>query len=202
MAADRRLFAPTCALNERIGMFGRSRLAGLGFLALLFGWMWPGQGCGEEVSGLAQALGMQLPRVMKPAPAFSLVSLDGRRHALADARGHWVLLHFWATWCPPCRAEMRALHRVAQRAHHLRIVCVNEDRGGKHGVEAFVRTQAPGMDVLLDEEGRVRRRYAVRALPTSYLIAPDGRIFARAIGERDWLGPVGQRLLRALERED
>lgn len=151
---------------------------------------------------LLRDFGVQLPHEHKPAPDFTLKALDGRRVSLSDFRGKLVLLHFWATWCAPCRDEMPRLHRIEKRlpAEAFRIICVNVDRGDSGPVRSFIREVSPSFQTLLDTEGEVRQRYAVCGLPTTYLIGRDGRIIGRIIGERDWTG--ADAMLQALLAED
>ena len=147
-----------------------------------------------------QAFGVQVPHERKPAPGFSLSLAGGGSKSLRDYRGRLVLLHFWATWCVPCRKEMPQLHRLGKSlsGSGLSIVCVNVDRGGEQAVLDFMQEVSPQFPTLLDPKGTVRNRYEVRALPTSYLIAGDGRIVGRMIGERDWSSGAAQRLLHKL----
>jgi len=144
--------------------------------------------------------GVQLPQQRKPAPLFSLPKLGGGEISLADARGKLVLLHFWATWCVPCRHEMPLLHRMEQgmNADSFRMICVNVDHGDSDEVRQFIDQVSPQFHTLLDPEGSVRNRYAVRGLPTTYLIGRDGKIIGRMIGERDWSSPAAQAMIRAL----
>jgi len=142
---------------------------------------------------LAQALdafGVQQPRVSKPAPEFALRQLHGGTLTLADERGKVVLLHFWATWCVACRHEIPLIEQLWQRyrGDGLVVLGVNVDRGNLADVRNFVREQDLNFPFVLDPEGKVRNRYEVRALPTSYLIGRDGRIIGRIIGERKWNG--------------
>ena len=151
-----------------------------------------------------QAFGVQMPSEHKPAPGFSLALAGGGSRNLRDYRGRLVLLHFWATWCAPCRKEMPQLHRLGRElaGAGLSIVCVNVDRGGEQAVLDFMQQVSPQFPTLLDPQGSVRNRYGVRALPTSYLIAGDGRIIGRVIGERDWSSRVAERLLHRLAASD
>jgi len=144
--------------------------------------------------------GVQLPKVRKPAPEFSLPKLDGGHISLADARGKLVLLHFWATWCVPCRHEMPLLHHMEQGMDNaeFRMICINVDRGDSDGVRTFIDTVSPQFHTLLDPDGAVRNRYAVRGLPTTYLIGRDGKIIGRIIGERDWTSPEAKNILEIL----
>ncbi|MDX8392464.1 MAG: TlpA disulfide reductase family protein, partial [Mariprofundaceae bacterium] len=136
----------------------------------------PAASAGTLADALAD-FGVQQPKVRKAAPVFSLKGMDGVDVSLADFRGQTVLLHFWATWCVPCRHEMPLLHDLERQLSGglLRVVCVNVDRNDKHAVRAFMDAVTPHFHTLLDPQGSVRNRYEVRALPTSYLIAPDGR---------------------------
>ncbi len=144
--------------------------------------------------------GVQLPRQRKPAPVFSLPKLGGSQTSLADARGKLVLLHFWATWCVPCRHEIPILHHLAQRlnADQFRMMCINVNRGDGSDVQAFIDQVSPQFQTLLDTDGSVRNRYAVRGLPTTYLIGQDGKIIGRIIGERDWASPEAKSMLESL----
>jgi thiol-disulfide isomerase/thioredoxin len=153
---------------------------------------------------MMQAFGVQLPKQRKPAPDFTLPKLGGGQTSLAAARGKLVLLHFWATWCVPCRHEMPLLHHMEQGldAAEFRMICVNVDRGDSDDVRAFIDKVIPQFHTLLDPEGSVRNRYAVRGLPTTYLIGGDGKIIGRIIGERDWASPEAKALLEALSNKD
>jgi len=147
--------------------------------------------------------GVQQPREHKPAPAFSLSGMGGEHKSLSDARGKLVLLHFWATWCVPCRHEMPLLHALeASDIDGFRIVCVNVDRGNKDTVKTFMDKVTPHFHTLLDPDGSVRNRYAVRGLPTTYLIGSDGKIIGRIIGERNWTSPKAKAMLESLLEPD
>ncbi len=149
---------------------------------------------------LMRDFGVQLPTVRKPAPEFSLPKLGGGRTSLADARGKLVLLHFWATWCVPCRHEMPLLHRMEQGldSAEFRMICINVNRGDSDDVKAFINQVSPQFHTLLDPEGAVRNRYAVRGLPMTYLIGRDGKIIGRIIGERDWSSAAAKHILESL----
>ncbi len=157
----------------------------------------------DDLDEAMQAFGVQMPREHKPAPDFSLPGFDGGTVHLSELRGQLVLLHFWATWCVPCRHEMPLLHGMEKKlkGKSFRIVCVNVDRGGEQDVQDFMQEVSPGFHTLLDPEGGVRNRYEVRALPTSYLIGGDGKIIGRIIGEREWNSEASLHLFRQLLAE-
>jgi thiol-disulfide isomerase/thioredoxin len=144
--------------------------------------------------------GVITPRVSMPAPDFSLAGLDGQRRSLSSHRGEIVLLHFWATWCAPCRKEMPALHALEQRfaEHDFELMYVNVDRGNKAAVEKFMHGIGQHVHTLLDPDGEVRKIYEIRALPASYIVGRDGKIIGKIIGERDWAGSQASNLLKTL----
>jgi len=157
-----------------------------------------------DVEQLMRDFGVQLPKARKPAPDFSLPKLGGGRTSLSEARGKLVLLHFWATWCVPCRHEMPLLHHMEQGldAAKFRMICINVDRGDSDDVRKFIDTVSPQFHTLLDPEGSVRNRYAVRGLPTTYLIGSDGKIIGRIVGERDWSTGAAHAMLAALLKQE
>jgi len=156
-----------------------------------------------SLDALMDNFGVQQPGVHKPAPDFTLSNLNGKTVSLSDFRGQVVLLHFWATWCVPCRHEMPLLHALdRQHIPGLHVLCINVDRNNKTAVQSFVNEVTPHFQTLLDPAGAVRNRYAVRGLPTTYLIDSDGKIIGRMIGERDWSSPDAQSMMRELVQGD
>lgn len=155
-------------------------------------------------AGLGAAGGVELqverPKVSLPAPGFELPDLQGDSHGLERYRGRAILLHFWATFCVPCRKELPELERAwrSHRASGLTVLGVAVDRGDARLVERFARDHGVTFPVLLDPQGTVRNRYEVRGLPTTYLIGPDGRIQGRAIGARHWDSPAAGELIGRL----
>jgi len=109
-----------------------------------------------------------------PAAEFTLDGLEGEV-ALADFRGRYVLLNFWASWCPPCMAEMPELNayhtQYQDRGFTLLAVNVQEDAAT---VRAFLAASGFRFPVALDLNGAVYQRYGGAGLPSSFLIGPDG----------------------------
>jgi peroxiredoxin len=135
-----------------------------------------------------------------PAPPFELPRPDGSRSALADHAGRVVLLHFWATWCPPCRRELPALAalRAALEPEGLAVLAVSVDAGSGEAVARFAAERAPGLPVLLDPREEAARRYGVGAYPTSVVVDRSGRIVHRAVGAFAWDAPESVAWFRAL----
>jgi peroxiredoxin len=119
-----------------------------------------------------------------PQPAFQLKDIEGKIHALPDYRGQPVLVHFFATWCEPCRPEMQALDRLARRpeAQALRIISISVNEPGSR-VRRFFEAMPVGFPVLLDDGRETAKAWGVDTLPTTYLL--DADLVARLHVERD-----------------
>jgi thiol-disulfide isomerase/thioredoxin len=135
-------------------------------------------------------------------PAFNARTADRRRLSLADLRGKVVVITFWATWCQPCREEMQIFDRLHRElaGEGLTVVAVNT-REDEAPVVEFGRALSLGFSLVLDPQGEVGASYGVVGLPTTFLIARDGRAVARAIGARDWTSPPARALIRSLLSE-
>jgi peroxiredoxin len=143
--------------------------------------LWRWQGSREEA---ARRLAEQSkPSLEGPsqsrAPDFALQGLDGETVSLASLRGKVVLLNFWATWCPPCKAEMPdldALHREYGAAHDFVVVGVNVEEKPET-VKPFVEKNGLSFPIVLDRDSRVTTQlFGVRPLPTTLIIDREGYI--------------------------
>ncbi|WP_156292059.1 peroxiredoxin family protein [Oceanobacillus salinisoli] len=121
------------------------------------------------------------------APDFELTTLNGETVKLSDYRGKKVFVNFWATWCPPCRAEMPDMQELYDDTD-VEILAVNLTATEKsvEGVAEFVDEYALTFPILMDEEGEVESMYQVNAYPTSYLIDSEGRIGYVSIGAMNY----------------
>lgn len=119
------------------------------------------------------------------APDFKLENLNGETVALSDYRGSVVLVNFWATWCPPCRAEMPLLQEVADRYDQEMVVFAVNSGEEEAVVRNFVETTGLDLLFLLDPTNSVATLYRVRGFPTSLFIDEDGILQATHIGELD-----------------
>jgi peroxiredoxin len=111
------------------------------------------------------------------AQSFALPELGGRTASLQDFRGHLVILNLWASWCPPCRAELPDLQRLYDqlRAHKLVVVGVNEGESAQRA-QAFAAALRLHFPILLDENQSYGRVYAALGLPTTIIIDERGTI--------------------------
>ena len=118
------------------------------------------------------------------APDFSLSSPDGEEISLSDYEGQVILVNLWATWCPPCKAEMPTINAFYEthKADGFVVLAVNSQEGAST-VKRFIQNNNFTFPVLLDSQGQVMDRYHVRALPTSFIIDRNGVIQHIQTGE-------------------
>lgn len=115
---------------------------------------------------------------------FELPGLDGNVHRLSDYRGKWVLVNYWATWCPPCREELPELE-IFYNNHKdddavvigVDMENINEDR-----LRKFVDKQFLSFPILMSKPVARSELGAIPGLPTSFLIDPAGEVVARQVG--------------------
>ena len=152
------------------------------------------------VAGTLQAAGGLTEMAGRPqAPGLALVDLAGQPHRLADYRGRTLIINFWATWCPPCRAEMPAMNRAWRQLEPDGVVMLAVNTGESSGqVERFLAQHPIEFTVLLDTEGVASEAWAVPGLPTTYVVDPDGRVAYRVLGRREWDDAALLEQIRAL----
>ena len=141
---------------------------------------------GLLVFGLASK-GSSGVEVGDPAPQGALPRLKGGgSQSLADYRGRWVLVNFWASWCPPCREEAPALEEFQRQHKGSRFTVLGIDSRDLSGDgRAFVREHGLSYPQLRDADGDVSHDYGTTGLPESYLVDPRGIVRLHAIGEVD-----------------
>ncbi len=133
------------------------------------------------------------------APDFALRTLGGDSARLSTLRGRPVFLNFWASWCAVCRAEMRDIISAynAHREEGLAVLAIDlTDQEHRRNVERFVSELAMPFPVLLDEKGKIRKRYALRGIPTSVFI--DARGVVRLVNPGPITNETIQRGLAAI----
>lgn len=140
----------------------------------------------EQPSAVAEADSAQTLREWHGGrkPDLTLTDIAGAKHSLADYGGRAVLVHFFATWCEPCRPEMQALERLAARegnsAFRILAISVNEPDGR---VRRFFEKTPVSFPVLLDRDRDIAKAWGVEILPTTYVL--DAGLVPRLFVERD-----------------
>ncbi len=113
--------------------------------------------------------------VGRPAPSFETASLSGGTSGLQAYRGRIVVMNLWASWCPPCRAEMPELQRLYSRYQSRNVVVLGVDQGeSAKQVSAFARALGIHYPILLDERQQYGRVYTALGLPTTIVVDPAG----------------------------
>lgn len=134
-------------------------------------------------------------------PELSFTDAAGKAHGIADFAGRGLVINFWATWCPPCVAEMPALDRLAAMLAQEGIVILplSSDRGGAAVVQAFYeRTRVRHLGLWLDPRGAAARALGTRGLPTTVIVDRGGRERARLEGDAAWDAPEFVAAIRRL----
>ena len=146
---------------------------------------WTGGGPGPAPLFATPDDGVRLRFVDAPAsvPDVTMETLDGRTISMADQRGKVVLVNFWATWCGPCREEIPFLVRLAERyPDHLTVIGVSEDHGSPDTVAAFAAQYGVNYPIVMSTPEIKRAFPGVFALPTSFVVDPEGRIVESHVG--------------------
>jgi len=137
-----------------------------------------------------------------PAPELGLPDLDGAMHTLAKHEGKVLIVNFWATWCPPCRAEMPSMQRAWEVVKDDGIVLLGVNMGeDEDRIWTFTADYPVDFPLLLDRDGSVTERWPLKGLPTTFVVDGEGRLVYQAIGERAWDDPVLLDKVRALRTE-
>ena len=119
------------------------------------------------------------------APAFSLPDLNGNSVASSSLRGKVVILDFWATWCPPCRAEVPDLVRLQAkyRDQGLAVVGLSLDAGGAKDVQPFVEEHDVNYTMLIGNEEITKAYGNISMIPTKFVLDRDGKVVQRFVGQ-------------------
>lgn len=135
-----------------------------------------------------------------PMPPITFNDAEGAAKTLEDFKGQALVINFWATWCPPCVAEMPSLDRVQAllREEGFLVLPLSSDRGGAAQVRNFYeRIGVLNLPILLDPRGAAARLLGARALPTTIIVNRRGEEAARLEGDAAWDRPD---MLAALRR--
>lgn len=137
----------------------------------------------QDASGPAVQVGDE-------APDFDLMSESGQPIQLKDFRGKFVILNFWATWCPPCVEELPSLERFhgqfASRGVVVLGVSEDEDRAA---YEQFLKKAGVQFPTVRDPNRKVSHQYGTFKYPETYFIDRQGKVVQKVIGATNWTDP-------------
>lgn len=136
----------------------------------------------------AQGRGMSPLPAVPPAPTLRLKDADDKMVDLAQFKGRVALINFWATWCPPCRKEFPSLGRVRKlfKRSEFEVLAVNV---GEDPDSVFSFTGITDFPVMFDRDSKAMVAWAVRGLPTTFLVDRKGQVAYRATGGREFDDP-------------
>lgn len=131
----------------------------------------------------AEPLTLRFFRDPKVVPAFTVAALNGRTISAKSLRGKVTLVNFWATWCPPCRAEIPDLIALQNKySDRLQILGISEDEGSPDAVRKFVAEFKINYPVAMTTPELEKLFAGVTGLPTTFLLDPEGRIVQKHVG--------------------
>ena len=112
---------------------------------------------------------------------FTLEDIDGNEISISDYKGKVLMLNFWASWCPPCKAEMPHMEKVYNelKSDDFDMLTVNlttAEKNGKAGANEFINEMGYTFPVVYDIDGKVADKFRITGIPTTYIINKDGLI--------------------------
>ncbi len=141
------------------------------------------EGAGASGAKASPVSGVSVAAGQSAAPAWQLKDLEGREVTLEQYKGKVVIVDFWATWCPPCRAEMpvyvNLYKKFADRG--LVIVGISLDAQGPGVVRKFVDSMGITYPIVMGDD-EVAAAYGIQAIPSTFVVSRDGRILHSKVG--------------------
>ncbi|MFT5369541.1 MAG: cytochrome c biogenesis protein CcmG/thiol:disulfide interchange protein DsbE [Candidatus Latescibacterota bacterium] len=147
----------------------------VGFVALAFGLFWES----DAVSNADTAV-----NAGQKAPNFELLDLDGNKVTLAESAGKIRIVDFWATWCPPCRAEIPHFNALTAQFPDLVILGITLDQQGPNPVKAFAKELNIQYPLLMGNIETVQAFGNIQSIPTTFVIDQNGNIVRKYVGYR------------------
>jgi peroxiredoxin len=162
----------------------RLTLGGAALAALVLAWACARQEANHGTATPSENAG----EIGTAAPEFALPAIDGRTVRLSDFKGKVVIVDFWATWCPPCRAEVPDFVRLQAkyRGQGLAVVGLSLDQGGAKDVRPFADEYNVNYAMLLASDEIARLYGGVVGIPTTFVLDRNGRIVKKFIGKTDY----------------
>ena len=144
--------------------------------------------------------------IIKPppfkVPPINVTDIDGSPFNNKDYKGKWLFVHFWASWCRPCRREVPAIQKMWNTldSKDIALAFINTAED-EDTIFTFLAIHAPELRALMDRDGLVTEQWHPRGLPATYLVDPEGWVRYQALGGRPWDTPEYLSFLRQLNKE-
>jgi len=161
----------------------------LGVLILILAW--------PAVGGTLPKGVIRLPGTV--APPLPLRDIDGKPAPKLPIKDRWAFVHFWASWCSPCRREMPTIQKLSEETQNdpIDILLINTAES-EDTVFSFLGIVAPDLTPLMDLDGQVTEKWQPRGLPSTYLVDPQGKLRYLVLGGRDWTQPEYLQFIKSL----
>ena len=139
-------------------------------------------------------------QVEEKGPNFTLYNLEGEPASLSGMNNKVVLLHFWATWCPPCLIELPQLLKFYRSVDHnkIKLMAVCVDKTGPESVKNFLQSWDCDKWVYMDSGGKLARKYGTYRYPETYILDQKGILKKKIIGPAEWSDVVWAQLLQKM----
>lgn len=163
-------------------------------------------GANPGVADVASLLDGDMKKLMlwdAPVDVPEAVLLDATdgEHTLADYKGKWVVLNFWATWCAPCRREMPSLERLQAAMPEIAVVPVATGRNAVEGIQRFFdEAGVTTLPILRDPTSDLAHAMGIMGLPVTVILNPEGQEVARLIGDAEWDSDSAKAVLKELAK--
>lgn len=141
----------------------------------------------QSINELIGKLGGGTPKQPVKITDAEIMTLDGKTSKLSDFNGKLIMLNLWATWCPPCRAEMPSMQKLYDDFKNKDFVIMAVSQGEDlNTVKKFLKSNNYSFPIFIDKNNEIARAYSTGSIPTTYLIDKEGFLIAQFIGGRDW----------------
>ncbi len=119
---------------------------------------------------------------------FTLKDLSDKNIKLSDYRGKVVFLNFWATWCPPCKAEMPSMQKLyaSMKNEKFVMLAVNVENVSSDVINSFALDNKYTFPILLDPKSVASSQYKIFSIPTTFIIDKKGFIVNKVVGSNEW----------------